>query len=556
MKITSEKDQQSQYIVRIEIDPAELEEAKGRAAKKLSNQLRIPGFRPGKAPRALVERFVGQEGLIEQATRDLLPKAYENAIKQENIKPIADPQFNVESTDPLTIIATIPVEPTVELGDYKSIKFDLEEPEVTDDEAEKVLQQLIDQQSTWEEPDTERPAQEGDQVELEMQTVRDGETTGEPFQRTGVLGKGELLGQIDDQVQGLNVGEEKVIEVKRPEPSPAPEAEAATEGEETENAEPAQSTETEAETDEAAEGEAAAEAAAEETAAADQEPMTFKVKLNSIKVKHEPEVNDDFAQSVLPGVKTVDELHERIREQLKAEKLSRAKSDLTEKIVKEAVEQSTVAVPPILVDAEIHQLEENMANRLKQQKLTLDQYLQYTGKDHEALHEELRPQAEDRIKTVLVLREIATQEGITVEQADFDKEIERMVEQFTKDLPEENREAQAASMRQFLANEQTQQQVRDTIFSTKLTDRLIELATGIKPADEVEFADVPADSARETEAEVVLEEVTKAENKGEEPSAEALPEPVPASEVETPADQGATETKPKASRSKSKKASE
>jgi trigger factor len=546
LKITSEKDQQSQYIVRIEIDPAELEEAKGKAAKKLSNQLRIPGFRPGKAPRALVERFVGQEGLIDQATRDLLPKAYENALKQENIKPIADPQFNVESTDPLTLIVTIPVEPTVELGDYKGIKFDLDAPEVSAEEEEKVLQQLIDQQSTWEEPDTERPAQEGDQVELDMQTVRDGETTGEPFQRTGVLGKGELLGQIDDQVQGLSVGEEKVIEVKRPEPAATPAAEAETEAEgedaEAETAEPAQSaegeeTEAKAESDEAAEGEEAAEAAAEETAAAEPEPMTFKVKLNSIKVKHEPEVNDDFAQSVLPGVKTVDELHERIREQLKAEKLSKAKSDLTEKIVKQAVEQANVAIPPILIDAEIHQLEDNMANRLKQQKLTLDQYLQYTGKDHETLHEELRPQALDRVKTVLVLREIATQEGITVEQADFDKEIERMVEQFTKDLPEESREAQAASMREFLANEQTQQQVRDTIFSTKLTDRLIELATGVKPADEVEFADVPADSARETDAEQLLEEVTK------DPETTDIPDPLPADEVETPADQGATEEK-------------
>ena len=251
MKITSEKDQQSQYIVRIEIDPAELEEAKGRAAKKLSNQLRIPGFRPGKAPRALVERFVGQEGLIEQATRDLIPKAYANALKQENITPIADPQFNVESTEPLTIVATIPVEPTVELGDYKGIKFDLEDPEVTAEEEEKVLQQLVDQQSTWEEPETERPAQEGDQVELDMQTVRDGETSGEPFQRTGVLGKGELLGQIDDQVQGLSVGEEKVIEVKRATPAAEAEAEADTEaGEETaegetETTEPVQSAETE-----------------------------------------------------------------------------------------------------------------------------------------------------------------------------------------------------------------------------------------------------------------------------------------------------------------------
>lgn len=530
MKITSEKDQQSQYIVRIEIDPAELEEAKGKAARKLASQVRIPGFRPGKAPRQLVERFVGQEALIEQATRDLIPKAYSNALKQEDIKPIADPEFNVESADPLTIVATIPVEPTVELGDYQGIKFDMEEPEVTAEEEEKVLQNLVDQQSTWEEPETERPAQEGDQVEIDLQTVRDGEPVGEPTQRTGVLGKGELLNQIDEQLYGWNIGDENVIEIKRDKPAPAAEAEAeAADGETAEGEEttPEQS----AETDEAAETPELPEV---ETLPLDEPeedttPMTFKVKLNSIKVKHEPEINDDFASTVLPGVKTVDELHEKIRENLRSQKLSRIKSDLTEKIVKQAVEQATVAIPPVLINAEIHALEENMANRLKQQKLTLDQYLQYTGKDHEAFHEELRPQATDRIKTVLVLREIAAKEGVTVEQDEFNKEIEKMVAEFTRDVPEEDRDERGKAMRDYLTAEQTQQQLRDEIFSKKLTDRLLELATGVKQTDdeEVEFADVPENSARETEAQAVLA--------GE----ESVPDPVPADEVETPADQAA-----------------
>lgn len=546
MKITSEKDQQSQYIVRIEIDPAELEEAKGKAAKKLSNQVRIPGFRPGKAPRALVERFVGQEALIEQATRDLIPKAYANALKQEDIKPIADPEFNVESADPLTIVATIPVEPTVELGDYKGIKFDLEEPEVTAEEEEKVLQQLVDQQSTWEEPDTERPAQEGDQVELDMQTVRDGEVVGETFQRTGILGKGELLGQIDDQVQGLSVGEEKTIAVKRATPAveAAPETEeaAAEEGETTEEGEtaPEQSAET-AEAEDTAETETSelpeVETLPLDEPEEDKEPMVFKVKLNSIKVKHEPEINDEFAQSVLPGVQTVDELHERIRENLKSQKLSKSKSELTEKIVKEVVAQAHVSVPPVLINAEIHSLEENMANRLKQQKLSLDQYLQYTGKDHEAFHEELRPQAEDRIKTFLVLRKIATQEGIKVEKDEFDQEIEKMVAEFTKDVPETDRDERGKAMRDYLASEQTQSQLRDEIFSHKLTDRLIELATGVPQSElepeTAEFADVPDISARETEAETILAEVTEGET-------DAVPAPVPAEEVETPLDQAAT----------------
>jgi trigger factor len=538
LKITSEKDQQSQYIVRIEIDPAELEEAKGRAAKKLANQVRIPGFRPGKAPRALVERFVGQEALIEQATRDLIPKAYSNALKQEDIKPIADPEFNVESADPLTIVATIPVEPTVELGDYKDIKFDLEQPEITAEEEEKVLQQLVDQQSTWEEPDTERPAQEGDQVELELQTVRDGEVVGESFQRTGILGKGELLGQIDDQVQGLSIGEEKTIEVNR-KPAAAEETPSEAETAPEQNAEIADADDAAAtETPELPEVETLPLDEPE-----DEAPMTFKVKLNSIKVKHQPELNDEFAQSVT-DVKTLAELHERIRENLKNQKLANSKRELTEKIVKEAVSRSTVSVPPVLINAEIHSLEENMANRLKQQKLSLDQYLQFSGKDHEAFHEELRPQAEDRIKTVLVLREIATQEGITVDEAEFSQEIEKMVTEFTKDASDEEREERGKAMRNYLSNEQMQSQLRDEIFSRKLTDRLIELATGVKATEtgeSAEFADVPENSARETEAQAVLAEATAEETPAE--LAEAPEAPEEASEKAAPRTRSKKSTK-------------
>jgi FKBP-type peptidyl-prolyl cis-trans isomerase (trigger factor) len=343
---------------------------------------------------------------------------------------------------------------------------------------------------------------------------------GEPFQRTGVLGKGELLGQIDDQVQGLSLGEEKTIEVNRKpaEPEPAPEAAEAPEAGEKGETAPEQKAET-TEADETAEAETEAETPElpeVETLPLDEAeeegPMTFKVKLNSIKVKHEPELNDEFAQSVT-DVKTLDELYERIRENLKSQKLSKSKGELTEKIVKEAVSRSTVSMPPVMINAEIHSLEENMANRLKQQKLTLDQYLQFSGKDHEAFHEELRPQAEDRIKTVLVLREIAEKEGIKVDQAEFEQEIEKMVGEFTKDATEEEKESRGKVMRDYLGNEQMQGQLRDEIFSRKLTDRLIELATGVKQTEEapVEFADVPENSARVTEAEAVLAEAVEAE---------------------------------------------
>lgn len=482
MKITAEKDQQSQCIVRIEIEPAELEEAKGKAARKLSNRVRIPGFRPGKAPRALVERFVGQEMLLEEATRDLLPKAYESALKDADLKPIAQPDYRVESTDPLTIIATIPLEPTVELGNYKEIRLDLEEIEISEDEVEKVILNLLDQQAVWEEPAEARPAQDGDQVDIELQTLRDGETIGEPFSRTGVLGKGELLSQIDEQIVGLSVGEEKVVEVNRKKDEPAKNEE----------------TEEPAETEEAkpVEAEQVADLPEVETIPLDEEealekgePMTFKAKLNSIKVKNAPELDDEFAKTVT-DVQTLDELRERIRSNIKNQREGKAKNDLTEKFVTEAVSRSVVQMPPVLIEAEAHSLEENLANRLKQQKLTLDQYLKFSGKSHEELHEELHPQAEDRLKKALVLRELARAEGITIERGEVDREVEKMVDEMTLNLGEAERETQARSLRGYFAQEATREQISENLFSRKLSERLIEIATDGKVKAETE-ADAP-----------------------------------------------------------------
>lgn len=536
MKITSEKDQQSQVIVRIEIDPTELDEAKGRAAKRLSNQLRIPGFRPGKAPRALVERFAGPEMLLEQATRDLLPKAYKNALQDQDIKPIADPEYNIESTDPLVIVATIPVEPTVELGDYKSIKFDMPTVEVNEEDIQQVVDQLVDQQSTWEEPETERPVQEGDQVELEMQTIRDGEPGGEPFQRTGIVGKGELLAQIDEQIRGLNIGEEKTVEVQRQTATKPAEAETGdkTEGEDEEGAEAAPEQKAETDTEQATPDLPEVETLPLEDEEEDKTPMVFRVKVNSIKVKHSPEVNDEFAQSVT-DVQTVDELRDRIRKNLENQRDNNNKREMTEKIIKEAVALSTIQMPPVLVNAEIHALEQNMAERLKQQKLSLDQYLQFMGKDHEAFHEELRPQAEDRIKTALVLREIARAEGITVEQGELDREVEKMVDEYTLNATEEERDERKTQMRGFLNQEQTRSEIENQIFSRKLSERLLELATGIKPQTEEEDVTVIEAEGEPVEAVAQAEELTAQAETVEDEA--ATPEVIGEGEIEGQTDQ-------------------
>ncbi len=567
MKITAEKDQQSQYIVTIEIDPAELDDAKGKAAKRLATKVRIPGFRPGKAPRALVERFVGQEALLEEATRSLMPKAYQEALSREDIKPIGEPDFRVGSTDPLTLIATIPVEPTVEVGDYKDIKFDMPEVEEKPEEVEKTIEQLREQNSTWEEPTEERPAQEGDQVEVELVTLRDGEETGEPFTRSGVLGKGEMLEALDEQIVGMGLNEEKVVEINRNKPA------------EPETTEPTETGNTDKEEQDIDEGQAAAIAAAnvneeasaeataeigtvpdlpevetiplsaEEEASQNQKPLTFRVKLNSIKIKHEPDLNDDFAASV-SDLKTMDELRERVRNNLKTQAENESRRDLVDKIVKEVVSRSSVQMPPILVDQQIHLLEENMDQRLKQQKLSLEQYLRLTGKDHEALHEELRPQAEEQLKNGLVLRELAQQEGITVDERDIDAEVEKMVKQYTESAPEETRAEQAERIRGIFNRKETRDQMSNDVYSRKLGNRLILLATGVdldaQEAAEAEAAlNLKNDQNAATQASEEKLEMTQGDiSFASDSNSETNTEPEGETETETEAPAAAVHTEP------------
>lgn len=502
MKISAEKDQQSQYVIRIEIEPEELNGAKVKAAKRLSNRLRIPGFRPGKAPQALVERFVGQEALLEEATRDLMPKAFEEALKKEDIKPIGDPDVKIESNDPLTIVATVPVEPTVTLGDYSTIKLEAPQVEVNEQEVNEVLQQLIDQNSTWEEPAEERVAQDGDQIEIDLQALRDGELSGEATTRSGVLGQHELLEQIEQQVVGMKVGEEKTIEVKRDQKAAEAEGET-TEGEaenteaETENTTTAQAEVQPGDNIEEGLGEVKAEIASgadvpevetiplepEEAATQAKTPLQFHVKLNSVKEKHAPALDDDFAASV-SDLKTLDELTKRVRENLLRQKQSEANRELTEKFVEQAVAQSTIEVSPYLVNQQIHLLEENLGQRLRQQKLSVDQYLSITGKSHDEFHEELRPQAEEQLRNQLVLMEIAKAENVEVSEAEIDAEVGKLVDQYTTNAPEETREQQANALRELYNRKEMRDNITNELFSRKLGERIIEMSTGIKPDSE------------------------------------------------------------------------
>jgi trigger factor len=524
LKITAEKNQESQYVVTIEIDPAELDQAKNRAVKRLANAVRVPGFRPGKAPRYIIERMVGQEALIEEATKDLLPKAYQSALDEnKDIKPIADPEVNIEKLDPLTIVAKIPVEPTVTLGDYRSLRHELIVDEVTDEDVQKQIERLLDSKTTWDDLTEERPTQNGDKIEISMQTLRDGETVGEPFKRTGELGKGEILEQLDEQLVGMAVSEERTVEIKRDQPAKKAEDK---DTEETETQAPESKAESDSDTpaDETPEVETIP-LTGEEEEQQGLRPLTFKVKLESVKTKNAPELNDDFAASVSP-YNTVEELKVNILKDLKKKAENDAKREVTDQLVKQIVEQASFEMPHVMVHSEAEAMEKNFEDSLKQQKLNMKLYLQYTGKTREEFHEEMHVQAEERLRTALALREVAVREGVSVAGEELDRAVERTVERYTSTLPEETRNDTMTQLMQIFGSEENRRQLTDEIFSRKLAQRLLEIAVGNapEPGTPVELEDEEEDEDIVPSNDIVEMEREEAEIEASAPPAESTSE--------------------------------
>jgi trigger factor len=543
LKITAEKNQESQYVVRIEIDPTELDQAKSRAVKRLANSVRIPGFRPGKAPRYIIERVVGQEALIEEATKDLLPKAYQSALDEnKEIKPIADPEVNIESLDPLTIVAKIPVEPTVVLGDYRSLRQELVVAEVSDEDVEKQIQRLLESKTSWEDLTEERPSQIGDKIEVSMQTIRDGEAVGEPFKRAGELGKGQILEKLEEQLAGMLVGEERTVEIER-----TPKKEVA-DGDDSENtkaeeASTAPEQKADSEEDITVPEVETIPLSAEEEEQQGLRPLTFSVKLESIKTKNAPVVDDAFAESV-SQFKTLDDLKANILKDLKRNAENTAKRDVTDQIVKQIVEQSTFEIPHVLVHSEAEALEKNFEENLKQQKLNMKLYLQYTGKDHEEFHQEMHVQAEQRLRTALALREVAVREGVSVAGEELDRAVERTVEKYTSSLPEETREDTVTQLLQIFGSEENRRQITDDIFSRKLAQRLLEIAQGNAPEPGTpvvleEIEDEDEDFA--TSNDIAEMEAEEAEIESTSPTAETETEVIASAK---PAQEEETEEKP------------
>ena len=393
--------------------------------RRLVRNANIPGFRKGKAPRVVLERYIGRDSLLEDALNNLLPQAYEKAVKEQEIEAIATPSIEIAQTDPVVFKATVPLKPTIELGDYHQIQLTPEPVELTDDEGDTVIEQLRRQHATWE--PVERPANFDDLVALDIES----HIEGKPFINQQGVQYQILHDQpfpvpgFAEQLPGMKGGEEKEFKLQLPKDYPG------------------------------------AELAGKEA--------RFKVRVTEIKQQRLPKLNNEFARLVNPELKTLASLRKQISTNLKLMAEEKARREFEERIIEAVVESSQVEFPPVLAEMEIARLLDQQMRRLQASDIGLEEYLGRINKTGEELREELRPLATKRVTSSLVLGRIAEQEKIEVGDAEITAELENMAQSATENKDE---------VQKLLDSPQARNSVEQILTTRKTIQRLVEIAGG------------------------------------------------------------------------------
>lgn len=395
MAVTVEKIEKNKVALEINIAAEEFTLAINRAAKKVAGEINVPGFRKGKAPRHIVERYVGREYLQNEALEPLLGPAYAKAVQESSIEPVARPEvelIQVEEGKDLIFKAVVEVKPEVELGQYTGLNIEKKAAEVTEEQLDQELkrrQELHAKLITLEEGE----AQAKDIVNINFEGFIEGEAfpggKGENHELT--IGSGTFIPGFEDQLIGARIGQEIDVNVTFP-----------------------------------------AEYHSKELAGKD---AVFKVKVNSIKRKELVPLDDEFAKDV-SEFDTLQELREDIRQKMITATEMRLNNEHRAEIVKKVVEKAEVEIPEGMINTRIESMIEDLKTNLSYQGVTLEQYCSYINSDEAQLKENYRNQAVDGIKTELVLEAIAKKENITVSEEDIQKEMEKLSEHYGRKVEE------------------------------------------------------------------------------------------------------------------------
>ena len=385
-----EKQEGNQGVLTIEVESAKVNEGLDAAFKKVVKQVNVPGFRKGKMPRGMFEKRFGVESLYQDALDFILPEAYAKAIEETGIDPIDRPEIDVEQMEQgkdLIFTAKVQVKPEVKLGEYKGLEVQKVETEVTAEDVQAELTALQEKQAELVVKE-EGKAVEGDTVTMDFEGFVDGEAFegGQAENYSLELGSGQFIPGFEEQLVGVETGEEKEVEVSFPEEYHA------------------------------------AELAGK--------PATFKVKVHEIKTKELPALDDEFAKDADEEVETLAALKEKIENRLKESKKTEAETAVRETLVEKASENAEVEIPEVMVNSEVDRMMQEFEQRLQMQGMNLELYFQFSGQTEEDLRGQMKEDAGKRVRTNLTLEAISIAENLEVTDEEAEEEVSKMAEQY------------------------------------------------------------------------------------------------------------------------------
>lgn len=393
MSVQVEKLEKSMAKLTITVEAAKFDAAVDSAYQKNKGKIALPGFRKGKAPRAMIEKMYGTGVFFEDAANELIPEAYETAAKESELEIVAQPEIEVTQMDKGTdfiFTATVAIKPEVTLGDYKGIEVEKKEAEVSEKEITAEIDKAREANSrliTIE----DRATEDGDTVIIDF----DGYVDGKQFEGgyaedyTLVLGSHSFIDNFEDQLVGKNLGEDVEVNVTFPEEYHVDELKG--------------------------------------------KPALFKVKIKEIQKKELPELDDDFAQDV-SDFDTLDEYKADVEKKILENKENQIKREQEDQIIEKIIENAQMEIPQQMIAAQTRQMTQEFAQRFQSQGLSLEQYMQFTGLTPQKMMEDLEPQALKRIQSRLVLEAVVAAENIEASDEEIDKELENMASMYQMEI--------------------------------------------------------------------------------------------------------------------------
>ena len=392
MSVKVEKLENSMAKLTVEVPAEELEKALDRAYNKTKNKLNVPGFRKGKAPRNIIEKMYGPEIFYEDAANDLVEREYEKAYDECGEDIVSSPEIEVveiEKGKPFVFTATVALKPEIKLGKYKGVKIEKVETEVTDEEVDAAIEK--ERENSARTVAVDRPVKDKDLTVIDFEGFVDGKAfeggKGENYPLT--IGSGVFIPGFEEQLIGAKKGEEVEVKVTFPEDYQAEELKG--------------------------------------------KEAVFKCKVNEIKEKELPELDDEFASEV-SEYDTFAEYKEATKKNLSEKKAEDAKTIKEDRVIEAIIEASEINIPEAMLETEKRQMVQDFAQRIQSQGLSMQQYAQFTGVTAESLLEQAGPSAEKRIKSRLVVENIVKAEKIEVTEEEYEKELERLSESYQMEI--------------------------------------------------------------------------------------------------------------------------